>query len=140
MENQWELEYRTKNVRSISIKLRGFRSQEKTTRTILMILGSRKTRDHACSPESKIVQIVRLSKKPDVIEKSRKKRNVLARYLDIRYFYHNGDHIGYPNYVRQVYRMPRGRGHFLVGLQSVWELRKATDMQQTRQAKLGYPI
>ena len=53
MENQWKRKCRTKNVQSISIKLRGFRSQEKTTRTILMILGARKTRDHACSRESK---------------------------------------------------------------------------------------
>ena len=58
-----ETKYRTKNRRSLSIKLWGFRSQEKTTRTILMILGARKTRDHACSRESKIIQIVRLSKK-----------------------------------------------------------------------------
>ena len=50
------------NIRSLSIKLWGFRSQEKTTRTILMILGARKTEDHACSRESKIIQIVRLSK------------------------------------------------------------------------------
>ena len=69
MENQWKRKCRTKNVRSISIKLRGFRSQEKTTRTILMILGARKTRDHACSRESKIIQIVRLSKKLDAVEK-----------------------------------------------------------------------
>ena len=46
------------NIRSLSIKLWGFRSQEKTTRTILIILGARKTRDHACSRESKIIQIV----------------------------------------------------------------------------------
>ena len=50
------------NIRSLSIQLLGFRSQEKTTRTILIILGARKTRDHACSRESKIIQIVRLSK------------------------------------------------------------------------------
>ena len=50
------------NIRSLSIKLWGFRSQGKTTRTILMILGARKTGDHACSRESKIIQIVRLSK------------------------------------------------------------------------------
>ena len=48
--------------RSLSIKLWGFRSQEKTTRTILMIFGARKTGDHACSRESKIIQIVRLRK------------------------------------------------------------------------------
>ena len=69
MENQWKRKCRTKNVQSISIKLRGFRSQEKTTRTILMILGARKTRDHDCSRESKIIQIVRLSKKLDAVEK-----------------------------------------------------------------------
>ena len=69
MENQWKRKCRTKNVRSISIKPRGFCSQEKTTRTILMILGARKTRDHACSRESKIIQIVRLSKKLDAVEK-----------------------------------------------------------------------
>ena len=57
------------NIRSLSIKLWGFRSQEKTTRTILMILGARKTRDHACSRESKIIQIARLSKKLYAVEK-----------------------------------------------------------------------
>ena len=51
-----------------------------------MILGARKTRDHACSRESKIIQIVRLSKKLGAVEKSRKKRFALAGYLDIRYF------------------------------------------------------
>ena len=58
MENQWKRKCQTKKVRSLSIELRDFRSQEKTTRTILMILGARKTRDHACSRESKIIQIV----------------------------------------------------------------------------------
>ena len=53
-----ETKSRTTNVRSLLIKLRGFRSQEKTTRTILMILSARKTGDHACSRESKIIQIV----------------------------------------------------------------------------------
>ena len=56
------MEISDQNIRSLSIKLWGFRSQGKTTRTILMILGARKTGDHACSRESKIIQIVRLSK------------------------------------------------------------------------------
>ena len=46
-----------------------------------MILGARKTRDHACSRESKIIQIVRLSKKLDPVKKV-KKRFVLPEYLD----------------------------------------------------------
>ena len=58
MENQWKRKCLTKIIRSLSIKLRGFGSQEKTTRSILMILGARETRDHACSRESKIIQIV----------------------------------------------------------------------------------
>ena len=93
MENQWKRKYRTKIVRSISIGLRGFRSQEKTTRTILIISSARKTTDHACSRESKIIQIVRLSTKLDAAKKSRKNSFVLAGYLDIRYFYHDGNHM-----------------------------------------------
>ena len=57
-----EMKISDQNIRSLSIHLWGFRSQEKTTRPILMILGARKTGDHACSRESKIIQIVRLSK------------------------------------------------------------------------------
>ena len=102
MENQWKRKCQTKNVRSLSIKLRDFRSQEKTTRTILMILGARKTRDHACSHESKIIQIVRLSKKLDAVEKMQKKTFVLAGYLDIRYFYHNGNHIPVLTFVDEL--------------------------------------
>lgn len=91
MENQWKLKFWTKNARSLSIKLRGFRSHEKTTRAILMILGARKTRDHACSRESRIIQIVRLSKKKDAVKKSKKNPYVLPIYLDMRYFYHNAE-------------------------------------------------
>ena len=58
MVNQWKRKCLTKIIRSLSIKLRGLGSQEKTTRSILMILGARETRDHACSCESKIIQIV----------------------------------------------------------------------------------
>ena len=72
MENQWKPKYRIKNVRFISIKLRGFRSHEKTTRSVLMILDARKTRDHACSQESEIIQIVRLSEKLDAVKKCKK--------------------------------------------------------------------
>ena len=107
MENQRKPKHRTKNVRSIWIKLRGFRSQEKTTRTILMILGARKTRDHACSHESKIIQIVRLSEKLDAVKKSKKNPFVLAGYLDIRYFYHNGNHVRYPSIRRLFFKGPK---------------------------------
>ena len=93
MENQWKPKFWTKNARSLSIKLQGFGSHEKTTRTILMILGARKTRDHACSRESRIIQIVRLSKNLDAVKKSKKNPYVLEIYLDIRHFYHNGDQI-----------------------------------------------
>ena len=64
-----ETKMSTKIIRSLSIKLRGFGSQEKTTRSIFMILGARETRDHACSHESKIIQIVRLGKKLDAVKK-----------------------------------------------------------------------
>ena len=73
MENQWKRKCQTnKKVRSLSIELRDFLSQETTTRTILMILGARKTRDHACSRESRIIQIVRLSKILDAVKKVKK--------------------------------------------------------------------
>ena len=67
------------NIRSLSIKLWGFRSQEKTTRTILIISSARKTTDHACSRESKIIQIVRLSTKLDDAKKVGK---IVSFWLD----------------------------------------------------------
>ena len=73
MGNQWKTNGNEnvgpKNDRSLLIKLRGFCFHEKTTRTILMFLGARKTRDHACSRESRIIQIVRLSKNLDAVKK-----------------------------------------------------------------------
>ena len=61
------------NIRSLSIKLWGFRSQEKTTRTILIIFGARKTRDHACSRESKNHSNRMIVQKISEVKKSKKK-------------------------------------------------------------------
>ena len=91
-----------------------FGAPDKTTQPFLMILCARKTRDHACSREKEIIQIVRLRTKIRCLRGKLTERGVIPTLsCPCREPQSRVSHVPYPSTVLQAERVkvkPRGNG------------------------------